>query len=151
MWATRAFWVLRHAGHDHVRILNGGLAAWRANGGALETGERTRPVARFECALRPEMIVGRDDVEAAICRADVCTINALPAAFYQGSDAVPYAARGHITGSTNEPYSEIPPDERYPSLGYVRDALEEGATSARSGSSAIAAGASPRRSVRSPA
>jgi thiosulfate/3-mercaptopyruvate sulfurtransferase len=126
MWATRAFWVLRHAGHDRVRILNGGLAAWRENGGAIEAGERTYTAAQFEGVLRPEMIVGRDDVEAAIGREDVCTINALPPALYEGTDAVPYAAEGHITGSTNKPYSEIAPDERYPDLDAVRTALKDG-------------------------
>ncbi len=126
MWATRAFWVLRHAGHDRVRILNGGLAAWRENGGAVQAGEHAYEPARFECALRPEMIVGRADVEAAIGRDGICTINALPTALYEGTDAVPYAAGGHITGSTSKPYTEIAPDERYPELAQVQAALRDG-------------------------
>jgi thiosulfate/3-mercaptopyruvate sulfurtransferase len=126
MWATRAFWVLRYAGHDRVRILNGGLGAWQEHGGAVETNEPRYAATTFSGALRSEMIASKDEVLAAIGRAGVCTINALPASFYQGADAVPYAAEGHITGSTNKPFMEIAPDERYPDLASVRAALEGG-------------------------
>ncbi|OBB32714.1 thiosulfate sulfurtransferase [Mycolicibacterium peregrinum] len=39
--SARAWWVLTAAGIDDVRILDGGLAAWRAAGGALQSGPVT--------------------------------------------------------------------------------------------------------------
>ena len=37
--ATRAWWMLRYFGHAKVSVLDGGLRAWLAAGGKLETGQ----------------------------------------------------------------------------------------------------------------
>ena len=62
MWATRAFWVLRYAGHENVRVLNGGLAAWRRAGGDVEGGEAVYPETSFAAELRPGMIASMTEV-----------------------------------------------------------------------------------------
>lgn len=50
MYAARAWWMLRWLGQTKVSVLDGGMSAWRAAGGALETGP-TQPRAAGD--LRP--------------------------------------------------------------------------------------------------
>src|SRR5882672_9244692 len=48
MYAVRAWWMLRWLGHDAVAVLDGGVAAWQAAGGSLDTAVPTpAPVAPY--------------------------------------------------------------------------------------------------------
>lgn len=89
--ATRAWWVLRYAGHDNVRVLNGGLPAWKASGGELETTDNHYEATTFVCKLRPEMFATKEDVLAAMDDDSICTVNTLNPEWY---------AKEHITGSS---------------------------------------------------
>lgn len=64
--ATRAWWILRYAGHNNVRVLNGGIGAWLAAGGKIESGGHVYKSTMFDCHLRPEMFSTKEDVMAAI-------------------------------------------------------------------------------------
>jgi len=54
-------------GHKNVKILEGGLAAWKAKGGAIEEG-KGKPVAAktFKGEVQWQMIASRTDVEAVV-------------------------------------------------------------------------------------
>ncbi len=91
-YAARALWVLRYAGHDNVRLLNGGLSAWKQAGGALDLEPRAYAPAAFTARPRPGMFQGKEAVQAALQDASACVVNVLPADSFAGA---------HIPGSAN--------------------------------------------------
>lgn len=90
-YAARAWWVLRYAGHDNVRVLNGGLSAWRAAGGPIEQAPRTYAPVTFVGRPRSDLFVRKEEVLAALADPQQVVIDVLPPESYQAA---------HITGST---------------------------------------------------
>lgn len=99
--ATRAWWLLHYAGHNNVRVLNGGLAAWKASGGEIETEAQHYSATDFECNLRPERFANKEDVLAAMENGAVCTVNTLAMESYE---------QGHITGTPLNPCGDLMQD-----------------------------------------
>lgn len=124
MWATRAWWLLRFCGHDAVRVLDGGLSAWIAAGLPVDSGPATYPVAELTPVERPALFASEAEVSSAIGAGDVCTINALPAAVYEGTSPINYGRPGHIKGSLSLPYDELTPEGRFASLEQLEASLE---------------------------
>ncbi len=99
-WAARVWWMLRWIGFDRVALLDGGLPAWVALGQPLSTEPAYRPAGSLNVALRPEMLVDKDEVLASIGDDSISIIDALPEAHYRGEMSM-YARPGHIAGASN--------------------------------------------------
>ncbi len=109
VWAARVWWMLRWIGFDRAALLDGGLAAWTAEGYPLSTAAATRPAGTLAVHLRPELIADRDEVLASIGNPDVNLIDVLPEAHYLG-DVAMYARPGHIPGASNVPVFSLVDD-----------------------------------------
>ena len=106
MWATRAWWLLRYAGHTNVKVLNGNLAAWLDAGLPVEAGAKVYAAATFSPSERADVFVSTAEMVAGM-EEGVCTVNALSPALYEGTGEFCYGRRGHIPGSRSLYFSDL--------------------------------------------
>jgi thiosulfate/3-mercaptopyruvate sulfurtransferase len=103
--AARLWWLLTDAGHRHVRVLNGGLAAWKAAGMPTVSGPGDPPlrgdfIAR--AGQRPQLNAA--EIAALLGRPEACTlIDVRAAERYSGQHEPIDLVAGHIPGAINLP------------------------------------------------
>ena len=105
-WAARVWWMLRWIGFDDAALLDGGLAAWTADGQSLSTETVDRPAGSLTVDLRPELIVGKEEVLAAIGDDSVSIIDAQSEAQNRGEMSM-YGRPGHIAGASTVPMMSL--------------------------------------------
>jgi thiosulfate/3-mercaptopyruvate sulfurtransferase len=125
MWATRAFWLLCYAGHQHVSVLNGGLHGWRESQRDMVIGDENYPATVFEATPRPQIFVDLAETRDAMNATAVCTVNALSPEVYAGTGQMHYGRRGHIPGSRNLHYDRLMHGHRFRAVDELRAALDE--------------------------
>lgn len=85
--ATRLFFTLDYLGHPNVRILNGGLAAWRAAGGEIETGPaRAVTPATLTPRVQPQRVVSADWLRERLSSPKMTLLDARPDDEFTGAD-----------------------------------------------------------------
>lgn len=100
MFAARLWWMLRWVGHADAAVLDGGLAAWRAAGGALDQSVRSRPATRY-----PEGAVDSTvDADALLANLDggaLLVVDARAPDRFRGENETLDPVGGHIPGAVN--------------------------------------------------
>lgn len=128
--SPRAWWMLKAFGHDDVAVLDGGLPAWRAAGGPIESGEPA-PARKgdFKALAVPSRVVDATQVLAAIETGDEAIVDARGAARFSGEapEPRPGLRSGHMPGARNLPFNELIVD------GHLRPGAELAAAFAERG------------------
>jgi thiosulfate/3-mercaptopyruvate sulfurtransferase len=115
--AARAWWTLRWAGHEQVRVLDGGYAAWTAAGQPVESGQPPIRAGDIEVVPDSRPVLDADAAEAMAQHGLLLDARVGPR--YRGETEPIDPVAGHIPGAVNLPGARLlagdgrllPPDE----------------------------------------
>jgi thiosulfate/3-mercaptopyruvate sulfurtransferase len=125
MFAARLWWLLRWLGHPAVAVLDGGLAAWLASGGAAIAGQESRPARTFSGHPRTGAIVSAGEVAALATGGGHRLIDARAPERYSGAVEPIDRRAGHIPSAVNYWYqSSVDATGRFQPRGILRQQLE---------------------------
>jgi thiosulfate/3-mercaptopyruvate sulfurtransferase len=106
-FAARAWWLLRWIGATRVAVLNGGLAAWRDSGAALEAGEgRTREPQPFAARVQSNFFLTTNEVIDALADPSTVLVDARAPARFAGETEPIDPVAGHVPGAENFPFTQ---------------------------------------------
>lgn len=106
--ASRAWWLLRYAGHADVRVLDGGWRAWLDAGHPTETGERPPAATAFTAAFGALPVV--DAQGAGRVAESGVLLDARPAGRFRGQGETIDPVAGHVPGAVSLPAVDLVDD-----------------------------------------
>jgi thiosulfate/3-mercaptopyruvate sulfurtransferase len=107
--SARVWWMFLSFGHKDVRILNGGLKKWVAEGRKVESGQVTPKPATFRATFDARRVRSIEQMIANVASRAEQVIDARANERYQGKVAEPRPGlrAGHIPGSVSLPYNQL--------------------------------------------
>jgi thiosulfate/3-mercaptopyruvate sulfurtransferase len=108
--AARLWWMFRVFGHENVAVLDGGLPAWIAAGGVVETGAPISVAAGdFIAGFRPERVRALAQMRQNLTTKAEQVLDARAAGRFDGSVPEPRAGMrsGHIPGAVSLPFTDL--------------------------------------------
>jgi thiosulfate/3-mercaptopyruvate sulfurtransferase len=114
--AARLWWLLRHLGHEAVAVLDGGLRAWREQGGALHEGEQEIEAGDFVADEPGAEAVEVSELLGIVAAADPrrpVLLDARARERFRGEHEPIDPVAGHVPGARNLPFAELAPGGRF--------------------------------------
>ncbi len=110
-YCGRLWWMLKWAGHENVAVLDGGLQAWQAEGGAVESGPQPDALAsNYALALEKTTLVTIKSVAERLGRSTggqaQTLVDARGAPRFRGEVEPLDPVAGHIPGALNRPFTQ---------------------------------------------
>ena len=119
--AVRLWWLLRHFGHDHADVLDGGMLAWRDRGGRVESGPPAERSGGFVAGARSDDTIDPAELERRLGEPGLVLLDARAPERYAGETEPIDPVAGHIPGARNVPFAEIAPKGRFLGPGELRE------------------------------
>lgn len=118
--ATRVYFSLDAAGLGrNTSMLDGGLNAWKAAGGAVTMKIQERQPGRITAAAKPELVATLEDLQTNLVEKRASVIDARLKEFFSGASAGTNMPRaGHIPGASSMPFTSLVEENgKFKSLG----------------------------------
>lgn len=106
MFAARVWWMLRWVGHAAVALLDGGLPAWQAAGGAVTTVVTTKPAGSITLQTSLVRTVSADDILANLETKKAIVLDARANDRFRGENETIDPVAGHIPGARNRVFKD---------------------------------------------
>uniref|UniRef100_A0A8C4RA54 Thiosulfate sulfurtransferase n=1 Tax=Eptatretus burgeri TaxID=7764 RepID=A0A8C4RA54_EPTBU len=105
--APRVWWMFRVFGHNRVSVLDGGLAAWMAQGFPPMLTTTEQPP--FPAALQPDHVWRYEDVRPKLGQDDFLLMDARSEGRFKGTEPEPRedCPSGHIEGAISLPFTTM--------------------------------------------
>ncbi|WP_288130106.1 sulfurtransferase [Microbulbifer sp.] len=107
-FAARAWWLLRHFGHQQVAILNGGFKAWKDAGLPVQEGPGTKDEAQvsdFIASAHPSELLHHDDIYPYLNNPPWQLVDAREPRRFSGNEEPIDPIAGHIPTAVNKPWA----------------------------------------------
>lgn len=127
-YCGRLWWMLKWAGHDAVAVLDGGLQAWQAAGGAVNSSdaEPSHFQSNFELRKPLRELATLDDVAKHLGQGSQTLVDARAPQRFRGEVEPLDPVAGHIPGALNRPFAQnIAPDGRFKPPQQLRAEFEQ--------------------------
>ncbi len=122
-YCGRLWWMLKWCGHEAVAVLDGGLGAWTAAGGATESGAPPTAGARgdFQLGEARMQAVSAATVLERLGRPAQTLVDARATPRFKGETEPLDPVAGHIPGALNRPFAlNFMPDGRFKPADVLR-------------------------------
>lgn len=107
--AARVWWMFKIFGAKNIRVLDGGLPAWKAAGFGVTDRKFNPAPSAFEAEKDSERIVALKEMREQVDASDSQILDARGPGRFTGQEAEPRQGMraGHMPGATNIPYSSL--------------------------------------------
>ena len=125
-YCGRLWWMLKWCGHEAVAVLDGGLQAWQATGGALASGPEPAPASTpFTLGPARASLVDAEAVAQGLGRPSQTVLDARATPRFRGEVEPLDPVAGHIPGALNRPFgANLGADGRFKPAPVLRAEFE---------------------------
>lgn len=125
-YCGRLWWMLKWVGHEAAAVLDGGLQAWQAAGGAVESSKTISKfkIAPSNYALAGELVVltAINTIANNLNKPSQTVLDARAAPRFRGEVEPIDPVAGHIPGALNRPFAQnIGADGKFKSAEVLKD------------------------------